>query len=625
MQNASLIRGSTWGIQYNTFYNEAKPIGHWSQELYNIQEYGASCVQFIMPQISDRMKCRSVTMDCAFVPAHGVQNGNLYAILSTAEPSGTDWRFGPSSNIVSNEVTFNKSTTSLTFEIIDDIWLSGKEIYVYFFQKNNGYGSAHSLDAMVLQYCNNATISYSLSYVLSIADAQGSQIKVDRQSSNYVATGTIANGEAIYTGDSLKILVVPLPNYRITSLTVNGEAFESGNIYIVSGNVIVVSGAEMLATNVGATDSDIGSVSTVTLTRYNPTYWHSLQYCFGELTGYITSNGGVSDTEARFQNESVAFSIPSSFYYEIQNSKSGACRIVCMTYESEGASTILGNATSCTITVTANRDICKPIVNGNVVDTNQTTIALTHDSGKLVRFMSEATCTIQAQAINGASIKEKYINGIAINGPNKIFTGDSLTSGSFQFSAIDSRGYTGTSMVLNDMIPYVKLTCNPVFYRYSPSSGEVALTFNGNVFAGDWRDGVRNNLSIRYRYRKSNSNIFSDWITIYSNVYTVIGSKYQTIAPIILEDESGSTTGFDYKTIYIFQIEITDGDGANIMSTVLREVTVQAGTPVFDWGKNDFSLHVPLSIQDVDSASAAITIGNTSITEEQLRRLLALL
>ena len=71
-------------------------------------------------------------------------------------------------------------------------------------------------------------------------------------------------------------------------------------------------------------------------------------------------------------------------------------------------------------------------------------------------------------------------------------------------------------------------------------------------------------------------------------------------------------------------IEAHDGDGTTVCRTVTTEAGIREGTPVFDWGKTDFKFNVPITISS-SIYSPSITIGGTSITEEQLQQLLALL
>ena len=455
------------------------------------------------------------------------------------------------------------------------------------------------------------------SYKLATSTDDGCTITVSRQSSGVGSAGSVANNGILYAGDSLKIFVAPNTNYQVKTLKVNGSSFTSGNTHIVSGNVSVAATSQVLASSVGATDANIGSVSTITVTKYEQSYCHSLEYTFGSLTGFITSNGDVSNTEVKFSGTSVPFTVPNMFYAQIPNSKYGTCTIKCKTYASSSSTDVLGTPATCTFRVTASSSESSPVVSGTVVDTNATTISLTGSSARLVRFESIAECTIAARAQNEASIRSKSINGETISGNTRTISGDNLVSGTFTFSATDSRGYTGSNTVDAGMIPYIRLTCNPVFYRPSPTSGEVSLMFSGNLYTGEWREGVSNTIEIKYRYRESSAGAFTDnWKTI-SSGYVIQTSRYSTPSAIALTDDNDSTTGFDYMNSYVFQIQVTDGDGTTVLQTVTKEVAVQEGIPVFDWGKNDFHLSVPL----IMDAGKQLTMGSTNLTEQMVQNM----
>ena len=612
MPTTTLNRGTVWGLEYGTIYSDGRSshIGHWKQDLWNEREYGAVAVEYTTPTISDRMESRTVTIPVSFIVFQ--RAAVLYASLSTRAPDSSGyWRFGPTAEVVSNEVQFNNNTQSIELTINDLVWISGQKIYLYLYDKNNGTGTTYDINAVQFGSAGNATLSYSDAYTLSTLAGNGSSITVARQSSSYVETGEIANGALLYTNDTLRITATPAQNYRIVQLTVNGAVFQSGGSYTVSGNVIVESEAQVLASDVGATNADIESASTITIARYDNNYVHSLHYSFGNLSGYITAAGGISNSEVKISGTSVAFTVPSSFYAEIPNATSGTCTITCRTYASTDSLTVLGDPTSCTFTVTASPSLCSPIVSGTVADTNQTTILLTGDSSKLVRYLSTALCTISTNARNGASIVSKSICGATVSGDTITISGDDLTMQAVRFSATDSRGYTSISDVAIDLLPYTKLTCNPEVARTTPTGGGVSLNLTGMMYTGNWRSGVNNILTIRYRYRESSTLIFSDWRTINSGI-TQQSSGYKTMSSISLLDSNGSDTGFDYQHSYVFEFEAKDGDGSTDCMIVTRQVTVQRGIPVFDWGENDFRFNVPVYLGEKPVAS--VPMGHVDAT-----------
>lgn len=458
------------------------------------------------------------------------------------------------------------------------------------------------------------TFGASKSFTLLTSAGTGSSITVNRTASNVGATGDIVSGATIYNGDSLKITFIPSANYGIVTHTVNGTSFTSGNTHSVSTDVSVAATAQPLASDVGATDANIGSVSTITVTKHSTSYYHSLQYSFGGLTGYITSSGGVSSTEVKFSSTSIAFTVPTSFYAKIPNAKTGTCTITCRTYATFSSTTTLGDAKTCTFTVTAAEADCSPTVSGTVVDTNATTVALTGDSNILVRYKSTATCTITATARQSSTIASRKIQNQTPNSNNVLtVSGDSLSSGSFSFSATCSRGYTTTASVSKTLVAYIKLTLNPVVYRPAPTTGEIALTLSGNYYGGSF-GAYSNTLTIRYRYRETTVSTWSSWITVAANKYSKTSRAYSTSNPILLADSNGSTTGFDYQKSYYFQIQAYDGANGTTLTSVSSTVTVQRGIPVFDWGESDFNFNVPVKIDGINLIDIFYPVGSVYMT-----------
>ncbi len=455
----------------------------------------------------------------------------------------------------------------------------------------------------------SVTLGASKTFQLSTNAGNGSSIIVNRNSSNVGSVASLSNGAIIYDNDGLIIYAVPDTNYIVTSLVVNGDQFTSGDTLITTGDVSVYSIAQILASDVGATDADIEATSTITIARYDSSYVHTLEYSFGSLSGYITASGGTSDTKQIITEASVPFVVPSSFYSQIPNAQSGVCTITCKTYANTDTVNMLGNATTCTFTAKVSPTASSPIVSGTVIDTNEDTIALTGDASKIVRYKSVANCTITVVARNSATIAEKSINGVTVQDGDDsiILRGDDLTQQSIRFSATDSRGFTTSVDVPITLIPYVKLTCNPVISRNTPTDGNIVLSLSGKAYTGD--SGWTNQLSIKYRYKVSGDTIYSSWETIPN--YVMSNSAY-SVAPFMLARPEGQD-GFNYRDAYEFEIKVEDGDGSHVCSIVTKTIVAQQGIPVFDWGKTDFRFNVP------------IKIGNTELTEEQLISLLALL
>lgn len=216
------------------------------------------------------------------------------------------------------------------------------------------------------------------------------------------------------------------------------------------------------------------------------------------------------------------------------------------------------------------------IINPSVIDTNPTTIVLTGDSNKLVKYYSNAAISIGAAARKGASITAHSVT----NGSNRITaatgTFNAVESGSFAFSATDSRGNVVNQTVNKTFINYVKLTCN--INKANPdTSGNLNLIIDGNYFNGSF-GAVSNSLNVEYRYKVAGGD-YGAWTT--ANI-TTNGNSYTATHNI---------SGLDYQTNYVFQARATD----RLISISSGERSVKT-LPVFDWSKEDFNFNVPVSI-----------------------------
>ena len=482
--------------------------------------------------------------------------------------------------------------------------------YIWFFPYDKTYGWSywHNNDTYYTTY----ELSGTSKFTLSVSAGTGSSVTVNRTTSalgtSLAATGKLSNGASVYKGDKLQITFTPSTNYGIDKHTVNGSAFTSGNTHTVSANVTVVATAYLLASDVGATDANIGAKSTITVTKYNTNYYHSLQYSFGSISGYITSSGGVQSTEVKFSNASVSFTVPTSFYAQIPNAKTGKCTITCRTYSSSSSTTVLGDPSTCTFTATATGS---PGVSGAIVDTDSTTIALTGNSSTLIRYRSNPKCTITATPKNSSSISGVKIRGTAVTGTagsNGVVTAEKTYSNasytSFAFAATDSRGYSSSITLNPTVVSYVELTCSPVISRPTPTGSSIVMSVSGALYRGSF-GAASNTLTLDYRY-KTTGGSYGSWNTIPSSSIVLGSSKYTVSSFSIGED-------FDYKTSYVFQVRARDGATVNgtsyILSTVTKTVEVQKGIPVFDWGENDFNVNVALMLSNVNILDIMYPVG----------------
>lgn len=504
-------------------------------------------------------------------------NGTATTVVgSSAIKTYKDGRLGGSTITVSHGSDGKKSV---------DVSITA-QIYVY--------GATNS------SYSGSITMSPNPVYTLSMSAGTGSNITVNRTAcAGSGGTGNLSAGaKKLYHGDTLKITFTPSSNYAINAHTVNGSTFTSGNTHTVSGNVTVAATATPLKSVIGATDANIESNSTITVTRYNNSYTHSIKYTFGSATGNIVTKSTQT---------SISWTVPSEFYAQIPKSKTGTCTLTCETFN---GNTSLGSST-CTITVTASSAKCKPTVTATVADTNETTKALTGNAATLIRYKSTALCTLNATPKNSATISFLSIAGSAVTGTTSggVTTAtksySSVSTTSFKFIANDSRGYSTEVTKTPTMVAYINLSCNPVLSRPTPTGSSIVMTFTGDIFRGSF-GACSNTLTLQYRYKESGGS-YGSWQTVASTNIIFGTATYRSSSTISVGDE------FDYHKDYVFQVRATDGGTvsgtAYTLSTVTKTITVKRGIPVFDWGENDFNVNVPLMLNNVNILNIMYPVG----------------
>lgn len=439
--------------------------------------------------------------------------------------------------------------------------------YIFFFPNNNEF-------SLVL-WLGNLYISTSGSskFSLSISAGTGSSITVLRTSSDVGASLTsLSHNSAIYYGDKLKISFAAQTNYTLSSTTVNGAAFTSGSTFTVTGATSVVSTAQELLSLITASNAEIEGKSNIVITRYNTAYRHVVTYNFdgGKATGtIIAKTSNVTST---------SWSIPSSFYAQMTNKKSAQCIIKCETYSSSSATIPLGS-NEVAITISANETKCKPTLVCSVKDTNSAAVVLSGNDNTLIKYVSNAKCTLTSTAKNSATIVERRINKVSLNADGSTtFAG--VTDTAFEFYIKDSRGFVTSTTIRPTIIPYEKITINPTYNR--TTDGKIYVSFNGTFYNGNF--GARQNgIVVSYKYRELGQTAWSTETRIANSNFTVGSNSYRTPTPYLL---SGN---FDYTKSY--EIIIYGADSALLSS---KQQTLNKVVPVFDWGENDFTFHVPI-------------------------------
>lgn len=241
-----------------------------------------------------------------------------------------------------------------------------------------------------------------------------------------------------------------------------------------------------------------------------------------------------------------------------------------------------------------------PIVTASVIDTNATTVALTGDNKRLIKFYSNAYATMSAEAQGNSTIDlDLYVirNGNDVEyGTEATF--NNVENNTFNFSAQDNWGNIGTATVTPTMVKYVKLTCN-IENKKPDANGQMDMQCFGKFFNGTF-GAVTNTLTVKCRY-KAQDGAYSDWITM-----TVVknGNDYGAYASFTIPN-------FDYKAVYVFECQATDK-----LSTVTATPKSIKSTPMFHWGENDFVFEVPVTFNagSSDAPGDKTIDGNLNVT-----------
>lgn len=335
------------------------------------------------------------------------------------------------------------------------------------------------------------------------------------------------------------------------------------------------------ASTVTAAAANIGSATKITISRASSSFTHTLTYKFGSSDGTIAT---------KTTSTSVSWTVPTTFYAQIPKAKSGTCTITCQTYS---GSTPIGDPTTTTFRVTASEALCKPSVSGTVATTDALSKTLTGGTSKLIRYVSTARATITATAKNSATISKRTVNGQALT-TTKDFA--KVETGSFVFTATDSRGYSNSATKTASIIQYVPLTLTPTVTRLTPTGDKVKVSVKGNYWTGDF-GAVTNTLTLSVQYKTTGGTFGT--ATAISNP-TISGTSYSGSVEI---------SGIDYQESYVFRIVAEDK-----VTTLTQDVDLSQGIPVFDWGKSDFQFNVPVRVMgktlrlDTDSESSVAAL-----------------
>ena len=432
-------------------------------------------------------------------------------------------------------------------------------------QSQSNAANSTTLAYSLTLYSGNTRFSgYTIGYRIKVDGVQidyhdntGNQTSIGRNEAKLVASGTTT---VLHNDDGTKTISA------VVELWTDSGAYLP--VYI-SGSGQVKLTQILRETTISATDANIGAVSMIAVNRKSAAYTHSIRYTFGSLSGYITAEGGVSASEVKLSSTYIGWTVPAAFFGQIPNAKSAKCTLTCKTYS---GSTQIGSAKTCTLTCVAAESDCAPQVTASVAASDAITATLTGSSTKLIRYCSDALCTISATARNSATLRQKRIAGQGIDGTSRTIS--AIEADAVTFDATDSRGYSTAVTVPVDLVPYVKLTCRASSARETPTGDKVMLYISGSWYNGSFGASA-NALTLKYKLGGA-----SAWTAV---TPTLTGNTYSAQVEL---------TGVSYNATHTLSVLAADK-----LSTVQVSDTIKRGVPVFDWGEKDFEFHIPVYFQ----------------------------
>lgn len=257
----------------------------------------------------------------------------------------------------------------------------------------------------------------------------------------------------------------------------------------------------MAKSRVACASFNIGTNTTITITRDAKNYTHTITYKFGNATGTIAT---------KTTNTSIVWSpTASTLYAQIPNTVSGYGTITCETFN---GSTSLGTTTA-GFYAYAVKSNCLPTVSATIIDTNANTIAVTGSSSKFVNYISKPKVTMTATAKNSATIKTQQIDNVGLRATTSPYTFDTMYDKQFKVTATDSRGYSNTVTYNVDMVEYNPCFFNSVLLKRTESTSTTAvLNVAGYCFKGSF-GVVTNTLTLKYRYKTATGN-YGEYVTV---------------------------------------------------------------------------------------------------------------
>jgi len=234
-------------------------------------------------------------------------------------------------------------------------------------------------------------------------------------------------------------------------------------------------------------------------------------------------------------------------------------------------------------------------------DTGTVSTQLTNDPNTMIKGYNVVVASMTPSLKKYATIKSQTITngGKTVSGSSATF--EDTENNTFRFRMTDSFGNTLDETKTLKMVEYTKLTCN-VSTSNPTIDGKVSVKIFGNYFDDKFgTKGDQNTLTLKYRIKENNGS-YGGWTPVTTSP-TITNNTYTVTIPMTM-DKPQST-----YTIQAMAIDLMNTNG--VTSTERSFKT----TPVFNWGKDNFDINVPLNVNngmilEATTLEAGINLGD---------------
>ena len=423
----------------------------------------------------------------------------------------------------------------------------------------------------------------------------GGQVASASGSSN----GTVSNSNAIRIASGSQWI----EHNADGTLTLDFTGTMSGgySAYVTGGTI---SGSLTIPTIPRATTApkfsvDVEKSVNISLNSASSGFKHSIRLAFGSNTKWLNASGGLSSSEVKLSSKSPLFNCPKEYYSQFTGSK----KTGTMTVFTYSGSTQVGYKSS-TFTIYANSTICKPVLAGTMVDSNETTKALTGNENNIIKGYSNGLITFTTKRASSkndsnATVKSITIGSKTVSASATSYTYNKLTTTSLTAKITNSRGFSAsyTIKASGSLINYIPLTFNGNFFRTQPTTGEIETDSNGNYFNNTF-GSVQNELTMSLSYREKNT---TDWLPLEIDTPTITNNTYK------LAQSLG--TIFDYQKQYEFKTNVSDK-----LVALENIILVTEGIPIFWWDSSKVQIEKELYIKDRSILDYLYPVGSVYIS-----------